>query len=111
MSEALEIAYTLGRLQAEIEDLAVGGLRAAGPERLQVLDAMRAEFDQVGATHLVARLDGLRAAIRDGDRGAAAELMRTQASLRVFERLLTLEFAAARMRALVEAARPESGDE
>ena len=107
-----EITYTLGRLQAEIEDLAVGGLRAAGPERLPALEATREDLARVGALHLAGRLSDLTSAIRADDRSAAAALMRTQASLRVFERLLTLETTAARLERLAggprgDAAEPE----
>lgn len=108
MSETLdEITDTLTRLQAEIEDLAVGGLRAAGPERLGMLEATREDLHRVGALHLAGRLEALAAAIRDDDRGAAPALMRTHASLRVFERLLSLETAAAGLEAL---AGPEEED-
>jgi len=96
-----EITYTLGRLQSEIEDLAVGGLRAAGPDRLSVLEATREELSRIGALHLAGRLAALTGSIRNGDREAAAALMRTQASLRVFERLLTLETAGAALAAQV----------
>ena len=44
MSELAEITYTLGRLQAELEDLAVGGLRAAGPDRLPALRAVQEDL-------------------------------------------------------------------
>lgn len=110
MSETLdEITYTLGRLQAEIEDLAVSGLRAAGSERLTALEATREDLARVGALHLAGRLSDLTGAIRADDRSAAAALMRTQASLRVFERLLTLETTAARLERL--AGSTEDGDE
>jgi hypothetical protein len=94
-----EIVYTLGRLQAELEDLAVGGLRAAGPERLPALEALREDLEKTGASALSARLEALVAAIRDGRREAGAALMRAQAALRLFERLLTLDVAAARLAA------------
>lgn len=112
MSETLdEITYTLGRLQAEIEDLAVGGLRAAGPERVSALEATREDLARVGALHLAGRLQDLTSAIRSDDRAAAAALMRTQASLRVFERLLTLDTTAARLELLADAEGSADGAE
>jgi hypothetical protein len=105
-----EVTYTLSRLQAEIEDLAVGGLRAAGPGRLPALEATREDLARVGALHLAERLSDLTSAIRADDREAAAALMRTQASLRVFERLLTLETTAERLARLAGAANGAGGE-
>ena len=109
MSELAEITYTLGRLQAELEDLAVGGLRAAGLDRLPVLRAVQEDLARVGASHLAGRLQVLVDALRAGEREAAAALVLTQASLRVFERVLTLETTAARLQSLVPA-EASSGD-
>jgi hypothetical protein len=95
-----EIVYTLGRLQAELEDLAVGGLRAAGPERLPVLKTLRDDLGRAGASAIATRLDTLVEAIRDDRRDAGAALMRAQAGVRLFERLLTLDVAAARLAVL-----------
>jgi DNA-binding GntR family transcriptional regulator len=106
-----EVTYTLGRLQSEIEDLAVGGLRAAGPDRLSVLEATREDLTRVGALHLAGRLEALTKAIRAGDREAAAALMRTQASLRVFERLLTLETTGATLAAQAHDEADDDGDD
>jgi len=92
--------YTLGRLQSELEDLAVGGLRAAGPERLPVLKTLRDDLGRAGASAIATRLDTLVEAIRDDRRDAGAALMRAQAGVRLFERLLTLDVAAARLAVL-----------
>jgi hypothetical protein len=108
VSELAEITYTLGRLQAELEDLAVGGLRAAGPDRLPVLRAVQEDLARAGASHLAGRLQVLVDALRADQREAAAALVLTQASLRVFERVLTLETTAARLQSLVPA-EPASG--
>ncbi len=107
MSDGIaEIAYTLSRLQGELEDLAVGGLRAAGTERLPVLEALRDDLEKAGGSSLSTRIAVLVTAIREGRREAGAALMRLQAALRLFERLLTLEVAATR---LAVAAGAESG--
>ena len=106
MSDTLEeIAYTLGRVQAELEDLAVGGLRVAGPSRLAALEAMRADLEAMGALHLATRLARLAEAIGGQEREAAVALMQMQASLRVFERVFSLEVVAARLGALAADAR------
>lgn len=112
MSDSEEIAYALARLQAEFEDLAVGGLRAAGPERLGALKALSEEFSGLGASHLAVRLSALAEAIQNDRRESASALMRAQASVRVFERLVTVEHCAAQLRASVPAPpedQPEEG--
>jgi hypothetical protein len=107
MPETDEIVQTVGRLEGALEDLTVRGLRSAGPEQFALLDALREEFERIGAGHLAGRIAALVTAIRAGDRGAAAALLRAQASLRVFERILTLESAAAALKALAgEAEKP-----
>lgn len=99
MSASEEIAYTLGRLQTEFEDLAVGGLRATGPERVAALQALSEELNGLGAAHLAMRLKVLAEAIQNGRRESASALMLAQASVRVFERLVTIEHCAAQLRA------------
>ena len=102
-AELDEVTHTLRQLQAEFEDLAVGGLRAVGPDRLPVLDALREEFERIGAGHLAARLETLMRGIRAGKREAADALMRAQVSLRLFERILTLEAVAPHLETLAGA--------
>ncbi|MEQ1501783.1 MAG: hypothetical protein ABMB14_06110 [Myxococcota bacterium] len=89
-----EICDTIEALRKELDDLVVRGLRTAGPQDLAALDAMTAELRRVGASHLTDRLDRLLAAIRADDRGAAGALLGVQATLRVFERVLTLDTVA-----------------
>jgi hypothetical protein len=93
MAEIDEIVQTIERLEAALEDLAVRGLRSAGPQDLAGLDALHEEFERIGAGHLAGRIAAVTAAIRNDDRSAAAALLRARASLRVFERVLTLEVA------------------
>jgi hypothetical protein len=93
MEDAAEIVHTIERLQTSLEELAVRGLRSAGPQDLKALSSLREEFQRIGAEHLAGRIGVLSDAIRDDDRTAAASLLRAQASLRVFERILTLETA------------------
>ncbi len=107
-TQVAEITPTIRQLQAEFEDLAVGGLATLGPERLPVLEALAEDLEQVGALHLAGRLQTLATAIRTADRGAAAALMRAQISLRLAERILTLKIAAASLQ--VEPANPAIRD-
>jgi hypothetical protein len=95
MAETEEIMQTVERLQGAFEELAVRGLRSAGPQQLAALEALREEFERVGAGHLAGRVAAVIQAVRNDDRSAAAALLRAQASLRVFERMLTLEVAGA----------------
>ena len=103
--EVAEVLETLERIVHEFEDLAVGGLRALGPERVTSLRAMAAEFSRIGVLHISDRLQQLADAIDEGDRSAAEKLMRAQSSVRMFERMLTLETATV---ALAKIARDES---
>lgn len=92
-----EVVQTIERLQQTFEDLAVRGLRSCGPEQLTVLTSLHEELDRIGAAHIAGRLEDVIAKIRNDDRGSARALMRAQASLRVFERLLTLGTVEAEM--------------
>ena len=111
MAETDEIVHTVERLQTALEDLAVRGLRSAGPGDLAALTALRQEFERIGADHLAGRIGAVVDAIRNGDRAAAAALMRAQASLRLFDRILTLDVAAAVLRAASEAEAAEGEGE
>jgi hypothetical protein len=93
MSETAEILQAIDRLHEALAEMVVRGLGAAGPARLAVLRGLREEFDRVGAAHLAGRLAALLDAAGRADRPAAAALLRAQTSLRLFERLLTLEHA------------------
>jgi hypothetical protein len=107
MAEIDEIVQAVERLQGQFEDLGVRGLRAAGADQLRALTALREEFERIGAGHLAGRIAAVCDALRNGDSSAAAALLRAQASLRVFERVLTLEVARETLRALVPAGEEE----
>jgi hypothetical protein len=100
-NEAIEVLQTVDRLNAALADLVVRGLRSAGPAQLAPLEALREEFGRIGAEHLAGRLGELLDAVRNEDRSAAAALLRAQTSLRLFERLLTLEHAQGLLAALL----------
>ncbi len=98
-----EIAQTIDRLHGAFADLAVRGLRSAGPGDLATLRAVREEFQRIGADHLAGRIGEVVSAIENDDRAAARALLRAQASLRVFERILTLEVAGQALQAMLDA--------
>ncbi len=94
MDEIAELRDALDRLHAALDDLAVRGLRAAGPQDLAKLSALRDEFRAAGAGHIAERLHTVIEAVRADERGAAASLLRAMTATRLFDRMLTLEVAA-----------------
>ncbi len=94
MDEIAELRDALDRLHAALEDLAVRGLRAAGPKDLAKLTALEDEFRAAGAGHIAERLHATSDAVKSDDRGAAAALLRAMTATRLFDRMLTLEVAA-----------------
>ena len=101
-SEFEEITHHLQQLQAEFEDLAVGGLRTLGAEHLPLLESLSEHFFQIGATHISDCLQELTKAIRDNDKNAASALMRAQANVRLFERILTKDAICVDMQSYLE---------
>jgi hypothetical protein len=113
MDEIAELRDALDRLHAAMDDLAARGLRAAGPQDLAKLVALRDEFRDAGAGHLAERLSAAIDAVRSDDGGAAAALLRAMTAARLFDRMLTLEVAASMLTAQCAAANgdAEDGDE
>jgi hypothetical protein len=103
MSDTHEILQTVERLHGALADLVVRGLRAAGREQLALLASLRQELERIGGHHLASRLADLLDGLRQGERSAAAALLRAQTSLRLFERILTLEHAADLLQELLPA--------
>lgn len=95
MDEIAQLRDALDRLHAAMDDLAVRGLRSAGPQDLARLAALRDEFRGAGAGHIAERLDAAIEAVRADDRGSAAALLRAMTAVRLFDRMLTLEVAEA----------------
>jgi hypothetical protein len=106
--EHQETLQTLEYLQQVTENLLVRGLRSVGAQELQTLGALEAELARIGASHLAGRIGKLRQCLQEDPPAAARVLLSTQASLRVFERVLTLEWAA---EALAGLATNTEGDE
>jgi hypothetical protein len=102
-----EVVLSIQRLRQEFEGLVVRGLRAVDSGQLSTLANIGEEFSRIGADHLAGRIGTLVEAIRNDDRSAAAALLRAQTSLRLFERILTLEVAAASLHAMLPAPEEE----
>jgi hypothetical protein len=100
MREAAEVVQTLERVQHEFENLMVRGLRSVGPQQLAALTRIREELARIGADHLAGRMNTFLEAVQNDTPGAAAALLRAQVSLRLFERVLTLEVVVERLREL-----------
>lgn len=98
-----ELMLTIDQLNKTFEDLCIRGLRSAGTDELNKLASIQEELDRIGAAHLCSRLEQVVQGIRNGSRNAAPALMQAQASLRLFERILTLEVAASQLQSLLGA--------
>lgn len=91
--DTTEIVQTIDHLQRTFEDLMIRGLKAAGPGEINTLANIRDECERIGALHLAGRVEAILDAINKGERSGAQALMRAQTSLRMFDRILTLEHA------------------
>lgn len=107
MDEIAELRDALDRLHAAMDDLVVRGVRAAGPQEIARLSALRDEFRTAGAEHLAEKLATLIDAVGAGERSAAPALMRAVTTFRLFDRMLTLEAA----RATLTGSDAEAGEE
>jgi hypothetical protein len=97
MFDREEVVQTIQRLQSTFEDLSVRGLRTVGGEQLKMLSSLHEELNRIGAAHIAGCLEAVIAGIKNDDRSSARALMKAQASLRVFERILTLETVESKM--------------
>jgi hypothetical protein len=115
MSEALEVQDVVDHLQTVLENLVTRGLTAAESGDRKALATLCDEFVRIGATHLADRVGSLCEALESGDRDGPTRLLKTQASLRLFERVLTLEVARAALVQWQATQKPadesENGDE
>jgi hypothetical protein len=110
MTETAEILQTLKHLQNVFEDLAVRGLRSAGAGQRAALDGLRTELERIGANHLAERVAAVATAMESDDRAAAPALLRAQASVRVFERVLTLDTAQEVLAVLAQSSEDEDSE-
>lgn len=91
--DTTEIVQTIDHLQRTFEDLMIRGLKAAGPGEMNTLANIREECERIGAYHLAGRVEAILDAINKNERTGAQALMCAQTSLRMFDRILTLEYA------------------
>lgn len=92
---AQEITTSIEVLRGALEDLMVRGVRVASPDDVRSLASLAEDLRCAGATHLAERIDDTLAAIKTARPDAAQLLMRAMASLRVYERVLSLRVATA----------------
>ena len=93
MTATAEILQTLEHMRATLDDLCIRGLRSAGNEQINTLATLEQEFERIGAAHVASRLGTVIRAVRSGDHDGPRHVMRAQASVRLFERILTLSAA------------------
>lgn len=86
-ADALALVIALNAL---LDQLCIRGLRALGTDELNRLQAQCSALTEIGATELSSNLERLADHLRNAHRDAAPALLRTRASIRVFERLLSL---------------------
>lgn len=97
-----EIANTIEWLRLRFEAIVIRGIRATESDDLTLLKAAGEDLERIGAEHLAERIGDVVASIEDGDRAAAAALLRAQTSLRLFDRVLTLDFAESVLTSLAQ---------
>lgn len=98
-----EVVQALKRSRRLLDELVVRGLRTAGPGELSQLDALGDELARVGAQHLAGRLAALAEGMRADAKDVAATLLRAQASVYLFDRVLTLRVVEQQLGALQQA--------
>ena len=106
-----EAAFTVEQVQQLFRDLTVGGLLTAGPEKISLLRTLSDEFSRIGAAHITGHLKSLLSAVENNSRESALLLMRAQASIRLFDRLLPLEYAAEQLDLAIEDEEDEEGSQ
>jgi len=93
MSEILEIQQVANHLQGVLENMMTRGLRSASLAERNTLATLGEELTRIGAGHLAQRVLALRDALETDAPDGPSRLLKAQASLRLFERVLTLEAA------------------
>ncbi len=93
MIDTTEVSETIQHLERTFDELMLRGLRAAGPSEINTLSNIKDECERIGAFHLASRIEAIVDAINSNNRSGAAALMKAQTSLRLFDRILTLEIA------------------
>jgi hypothetical protein len=104
MIDHKEIMQTIDHLQKTFDNLVIRGVRTVGPQQLSTLEALREELARIGAAHLSECIQAVITAIKNGGANASHALMSAQASLRVFERLITVDVAIEELREIARSA-------
>ncbi len=86
-----EVTEALFALQQTLDELVVRGLQATGSDDLARLTTLGEEFGRAGAVYVAEQVATLVRHVRGAEKGAARALLRTQAVLRVFERVLSID--------------------
>ncbi|MGE0870677.1 MAG: hypothetical protein AB7P03_19080 [Kofleriaceae bacterium] len=97
-----EVTQALFGCQQAFETLVVRGIEAAGSDDVARIASIGEELSRAGARYVAGELESLVRHIRDGDRNAPRVLLRAQTTLRVFERVLSLDVGAAALAADAE---------
>lgn len=97
--ELAQVVQALERSRQLLDELVVRGVRTAGPSEHDQLQALRDELARVGAHHLAQRMGQLVATMRSDDPESGRALLRTQTSLHLFDRILTMEVVGQRLAA------------
>ncbi len=92
-AEIGEVASTLEHVREVLDQVVVRGLRASGAREVAALESHAEALERAGAQHLAGALRTVARGVESGERSAARELLRARASVRLFERLLTLRAA------------------
>ena len=102
-----EIVYLTQRLGRLLDDLMVRGLGSLGAEDKKRLASARDELCSLGADHLASRLDALHTSVTTGSSSGRA-LQGAYTSLRLFERVMSLDVAVDLLAVDPEAVDPET---
>jgi len=100
--ELEELRVSIERIRTLLENLAVRGLRACGPDELLQLGSYMEHLEQTGAGYLASGLAELRRQIEKGDRTCARTLLEAQTNVRLLERLLTLRVVKGQYAAAID---------
>jgi hypothetical protein len=103
--ELEELRVTLERIRTLLENLAVRGLRACGPDELGQITSYAEHLEQTGAGRLAGVLSELQRRIEGDERTSAQALLEAQTNVRLLERLLTLRVVRQHYALATEAAR------
>ena len=101
-----DVVRAIERIEGVFVDLCIRGLRLAGANELASLEALHEELLGLGARRLAEAVGDVLEMARAGDPRGGAALMRAAITLRLFERVLSLEAAAEPLQRWVEAAEP-----